>query len=129
VIIVTHDPRVARAVDRVVTIRDGRTSSETVRRVADVEAVLADDGSDSAESDAAYEEFLVVDAAGRLQLPDALLKSGAIGDRVTLEQTEQGILIKPAAGRASITVSPIVNDEPPSPTKTGRRSWLRRKQK
>jgi len=33
-LIVTHDPQIARAVDRVVTIRDGRTSSETVRRVA-----------------------------------------------------------------------------------------------
>jgi putative ABC transport system ATP-binding protein len=40
-IIVTHDPQIARAVDRVVTIRDGSTSSETVRRVADVEAALA----------------------------------------------------------------------------------------
>ena len=33
-IIVTHDPQAARTVDRVVTIRDGSTSSETVRRVA-----------------------------------------------------------------------------------------------
>ena len=40
-IIVTHDPQVARAVDRVVTIRDGSTSSETVRRVADTSQLSA----------------------------------------------------------------------------------------
>jgi len=57
-IIVTHDPQVARAVDRVVTIRDGSTSSETVRRVADVEAALAQEASEAMH---VYEEFVVVD--------------------------------------------------------------------
>ena len=48
------------------------------------------------KTDTTFEEFLVVDAAGRLQLPDALLKDGAIGDRVTSEKTDAGILIKPS---------------------------------
>lgn len=124
VIIVTHDPRVARAVDRVVTIRDGRTSSETVRRVADVEAVLAEDSAEST-----YDEYLVVDAAGRLQLPDDLLKDGIIGDRVTLEQTDAGILIKPVAGRVPAEVTSIDEDEPPSDKPKSRLSRLRRNQR
>ena len=33
-VIVTHDPAIARRVDRVVAMRDGRTSTETVRRAA-----------------------------------------------------------------------------------------------
>jgi putative ABC transport system ATP-binding protein len=33
-VIVTHDPQIARQVDRVVAIRDGRTSTETIRRVS-----------------------------------------------------------------------------------------------
>ena len=41
VLIVTHDVQIARSVKRVVTIRDGRTSSETVRRVSEIEAALS----------------------------------------------------------------------------------------
>ncbi|MBE2202486.1 MAG: ATP-binding cassette domain-containing protein [Anaerolinea sp.] len=95
-IIVTHDPQIARAVDRVVTIRDGRTSSETIRRVADtsvnsvqaVEAALA-------EPSHHFEEYVVVDNAGRLQIPPDLREATGIGDRVTLEAMEQGVLIRP----------------------------------
>lgn len=93
-IVVTHDPQVARAVDRVVTIRDGRTSSETVRRVADVEAVLAQNV--PAELlPAQFEEYVVVDGAGRLQIPPDLREQAGIEGRVTVEKTENGILIKP----------------------------------
>lgn len=121
IIIVTHDPRVARAVDRVVTIRDGRTSSETVRREADVTAQLTQDGDgDGAD---AYDEFVVVDAAGRLQLPDNLLKQGVIGDRVTLEVKDEGVMIRPVAGRAPVPASPVDEDEPPAPP---RRRWFGR---
>ncbi|MEI2610553.1 MAG: ABC transporter ATP-binding protein [Candidatus Promineifilaceae bacterium] len=67
-IIVTHDPAVARSVDRVVTIRDGRTSSETIRRVADVETALKA-GLEPEEIQHEYEEYVVVDAVGRLQIP------------------------------------------------------------
>jgi len=94
-IIVTHDPAVARAVDRVVTIRDGRTSSETIRRVADVEAALKA-GLEAGEIQHDYEEYVVVDAAGRLQIPPSLREEMGIGSRVTLEKTETGVLVRPA---------------------------------
>ena len=61
VIIVTHYPGVSQFVDRVVHIRDGRISSETVSA-----ASYQRDGSRNEE------EFLVVDDAGRLQLPQEL---------------------------------------------------------
>jgi hypothetical protein len=38
----------------------------------------------------------VLDSAGRLQIPKDYLQRGNIKSRVTLEMTEQGILIKPA---------------------------------
>jgi len=102
-IIVTHDPQVARAVDRVVTIRDGSTSSEAVRRVADVEAALASrPGHPGAEAAAdgvpVYEEFVVVDGAGRLQIPPDLRAEVGIGSRVILEKSAGGVLIRPVAG-------------------------------
>ena len=58
VIIVTHYPGVSQFVDRVARIRDGRISSETLSA-----ATYRRDGS------RAEAEFLVVDDAGRLQLP------------------------------------------------------------
>ncbi len=125
-IIVTHDPQVARAVDRVVTIRDGSTSSETVRRVADVEAALA-----QGVSAHVYEEFVVVDGAGRLQIPPDLRADLDIGDRVTLERADSGILIRPVAG-AGLAVSPVnqvsdvTEDEQVSSRRARLGGWLAR---
>jgi ABC-type lipoprotein export system ATPase subunit len=94
-IIVTHDPQVTRAVDRVMTIRDGRTSSETVKRVADIEAALTQTPAHP-ETTPVFEEYVVVDASGRLQIPPELRQQIGIGRRVTLEATDGGILIRPA---------------------------------
>jgi bifunctional DNA-binding transcriptional regulator/antitoxin component of YhaV-PrlF toxin-antitoxin module len=129
-------------VDRVVTIRDGSTSSETVRRVADIEALLArggwdetsagQEGRDMAAALHVYEEYVVVDGAGRLQLPPDLRDELGITDRVTLERTDGGILIRPVAG-----LPPIVSPEGqigPAPEGDGRPAvrtalgtWLKRK--
>ncbi len=138
-IIVTHDPQVARAVDRVVTIRDGSTSSETVRRVADVEAALASrPGRQGAEAAAdhvhVYEEFVVVDGAGRLQIPPDLRAEVGIGSRVTLEKSGGGVLIRPAAGpqpagNAAARAADGTDDGPlpaPRPGLRGRLKWPRR---
>ena len=127
-IIVTHDPQVARTVDRVVTIRDGSTSSETVRRVADVEAALAQ-GVPAAGH--VYEEFVVVDGAGRLQIPPDLRAELDIGERVTLERTDDGILIRPAAGAGPAALpanqaSVSAEDEPEPSPRARVRGWLRR---
>jgi putative ABC transport system ATP-binding protein len=56
-VIVSHDPGIARQVDRVVAVRDGKLASETVR-------VQKSDGDEHH-----LVELAVVDAAGRLQLP------------------------------------------------------------
>jgi ABC-type lipoprotein export system ATPase subunit len=89
-VIVTHDRQVARAVGRVITIRDGRTSSETVRRQEAVDNPAA-----------AFDEFVVVDNVGRLQIPPDLRDKTKMGDRATISLTEEGhLLIKAVAGRA-----------------------------
>ena len=61
VVIVSHYPGVSQFVDRVVHIRDGRISSETIST-----ATYRRDNS------RIEEEFLVVDDAGRLQLPQEI---------------------------------------------------------
>jgi putative ABC transport system ATP-binding protein len=129
-IIVTHDPQIARNVDRVVTIRDGSTSSETVRRVADVEAALAVGVQDVAATTHIYEEYVVVDAAGRLQIPPDLREELGIRDRVTLEKVDGGVVVWPAAGvRPMVSpdreASDFLEDEHP-PRRRGLADWLGR---
>ena len=102
-IIVTHDPRIATQVDRVVAIRDGKTSTETIRRVSQIAA--SDEGDDDGEQAQAteehisYHEFVVLDSAGRLQLPQEYREILNIGDRVEVDLTDEGILVRPVEGR------------------------------
>jgi len=131
-IIVTHDPQVARVVDRVVTIRDGRTSSEAVRRVADVEAALAQGIENAAAGVPVYEEYVVVDDVGRLQIPPDLREEMNIGRRVTLEKTEQGVLIRPVDELSPILVEKEqqeadLDEQPPAARRTGLRRLFRAK--
>ena len=70
VVIVTHDRQISQKVDRVVAIRDGRTSSEFIRRKSYAEE-LAEMGNGifSRQQDDTHEELAVLDKAGRLQIP------------------------------------------------------------
>ena len=98
-IIVTHDPNIASHVDRVVAIRDGKTSSETVRQVTPPTSTWAQGGEEvGLGEEIAFEEYVVLDAAGRLQIPREHLDGLRITDRVTMELMEDGIFIRPAAG-------------------------------
>jgi ABC-type lipoprotein export system ATPase subunit len=75
VIVLTHDPLVSTQVDRTIAIRDGRTSTETVRR-----AELDADG----EHRVIAEEFALLDRAGRLQLPREYVDALELERRVRL---------------------------------------------
>jgi putative ABC transport system ATP-binding protein len=133
-IIVTHDPQIARRVDRVVAIRDGRTSTETIRRVSQLERAMVgerkpEETEASKEAEADYHEYVVLDAAGRLQVPRQYLEQFDIGDRVTVEATEAGILIRPVAGRqaaAAPLLSGLDEEEPPRPRRRDLRGWWAR---
>jgi len=108
IVIVTHDPRVAARAGRVVAIRDGRTSTEQIqeaRKRRDGQSVP--EGKEPEEKEQQEElveerqesPMIVVDTAGRLQVPQVYLMQYGIGDRVRLEAREEGVLILPVAGR------------------------------
>jgi putative ABC transport system ATP-binding protein len=90
IVIVSHDPGIAKHVDRVVAVRDGRLASETLR-------VKASADGDTHQSDKlhTFEELVILDSAGRLQLPREYLDHFHIKRRVRLEISEGGILIRP----------------------------------
>ena len=94
IVIVTHDVKLARHIDRVVAIRDGRTSSEIVRRRSYKEDLAELDAQSEAikteaenDEDFTHEELVVLDRAGRLQLPKDYMDQMGLhgGDRVKVE--------------------------------------------
>jgi bifunctional DNA-binding transcriptional regulator/antitoxin component of YhaV-PrlF toxin-antitoxin module len=87
-VIVSHDPGIARHVDRVVAVRDGKLATETVRQ-------------GEAAHGEAYQELVVLDSAGRLQVPKEYLERFGIKRRVQLEPTSDGILIRPVEHEGS----------------------------
>ena len=95
ILIVSHDATIARHVDRVVAIRDGKLATETVRqKVASAET---QEGEQPQHSEI-LEELTVMDSAGRLQIPKDYLERTGIKSRVRLEMTEDGgIVIRPVS--------------------------------
>lgn len=97
-LIVSHDPGIARQVERVVGIRDGMLASETVRQIREPQAEEFDeDGKVIEQEEHHFEELVVVDRAGRLHIPKEYLEQFSIRGRAQLEVTEHGILIRSTA--------------------------------
>ncbi|MGW1812961.1 ABC transporter ATP-binding protein [Streptomyces sp. NPDC002125] len=91
IVIVTHDQAVASEVRRTVAIRDGRTSSEVLRRT-EVDAATGQ------ESQVAR-EYAMLDRAGRLQLPADYTEALGMEHRVMLELEQDHIGVWPDAPR------------------------------
>jgi len=104
VIAVTHDPMVAGRMDRVVTLRDGRTSTE-IRRTRD-----------RADGKVHEEEWVILDPVGRMQLPRAyvntlemreLVKLHLEPDHISVWPQDDGPSTKDVGKKASVGESPF----------------------
>ncbi len=80
VVIVTHDQSLSRKVDRIVAIRDGRTSSEFLRRRSYIDEIRHLNTYTEQEREQ-HVELAVVDATGRLQVPRNYLEQIGIHGR------------------------------------------------
>ncbi|MEU0754015.1 ABC transporter ATP-binding protein [Streptomyces albogriseolus] len=87
VVIVTHDQAVANEVSRTVAIRDGRTSTEVLRR-SEVDTATGDEK-------VVAREYAMLDRAGRLQLPAEYTSALGMRDRVALELEPDHIAVRP----------------------------------
>lgn len=93
VVIVTHDLEIARKVDRVVAIRDGKTSSEILRRShVDEEGEANGRSHDKGET---HEEWAVLDQAGRIQIPQEYLQEIGADGKMKIELEEGRIVLYP----------------------------------
>jgi ABC-type lipoprotein export system ATPase subunit len=98
VVIVTHDRQLSRKVDRVVAIRDGRTSSEFIRKRSYAEELAElEKGMEHGKDDETHVELAVVDRAGRLQIPREYLEALGLkgSSKVRVELEEGRILLLP----------------------------------
>ncbi|WP_405982274.1 ABC transporter ATP-binding protein [Streptomyces sp. NBC_00158] len=85
VVIVTHDPMVAGEVRRTVAIRDGRTSSEVLRRT-----VTDEHGTESVSE----REYVMLDRTGRVQLPQKFLEALGMEHRVAVDLAPDRIEVR-----------------------------------
>jgi hypothetical protein len=76
---------VAGEVRRTVAVRDGRTSTEVLRRT-----VTAEDGSQHVSE----REYVVLDRAGRVQLPPAFLAALGMEHRVAVDLAADHIAVR-----------------------------------
>lgn len=87
IVIVTHDIRIMDKVERVVTIRDGRTSLEAIREPRFHRP--------DAGSRGILDEFVVLDRAGRLQLPKDYIDKLNLKGRVRVLLANDHITVWP----------------------------------
>ncbi len=93
IVIVTHDKHLASKVNRVVAIRDGKTSSERIMK-SDYKKQL--EGMAGFEEEGLQEEYAVLDKAGRVQIPRELLdEAGIDGNKVKIELNDGKIVLLP----------------------------------
>ena len=90
IVVLTHDPLVAEQVQRTILIRDGRTATETLRRL--------EVGSEGEELVVA-EELAVLDRTGRLQLPPDYIAALTLERRVRLALEHDHISVWPQEAR------------------------------
>jgi ABC-type lipoprotein export system ATPase subunit len=101
IVIVTHDRQLSRKVDRVVAIRDGRTSSEFIRRKSYAEemAELSQPigGAPEPIDEESHVELAVVDRSGRLQIPKEYLEALGLKEKnkIKVELDGKRIILMP----------------------------------
>ena len=96
ILVVTHDAAVAASADRTVGLRDGRTSTETRRRLETSTALEANEiltASGLPAND--HQDLLVVDRVGRLQLPRDVMEALSIRGLAELRRAGDHVEIWP----------------------------------
>jgi len=99
IMIVTHDRLLAKRVNRVVSIRDGKTSSEMIMKQSYAERLQGIsrfvENAGVTLADEVHDEFAVLDRAGRLQIPREYLDSiGVQSNKVRVVQENGRIIIE-----------------------------------
>ena len=96
IIIVTHDRQISKKVKRVVAISDGRISSEFIMRESYRKrlAELKSFGQEEMNGESGHQEYVVLDRAGRLQIPKEYLDKVDVRDsKMIMSVDEEGRIV------------------------------------
>lgn len=99
ILIVTHDVALSKKVKRVVAIRDGKISSERILKESYAER-LKEVSIDWRNEDT-QEEYVILDKAGRVQIPRELLSAMGLKDNKIKLELQNGKIIISAPEEAS----------------------------
>ncbi len=89
IVVVTHDPAISTSVGRAIAIRDGKTSTE-IRRIVKGSQQIGGEAPDNAS----VEEFLLVDASGRVQIPREMIDELNLGERLRVEVVDGRVTLR-----------------------------------
>ena len=89
-VIVTHDPEIMHQVPRVITIRDGKASSEIVNLNMTEKSFAP-----SPDKENTYVNYTLLDRAGRMQIPREYVQQFNINQRVKLSVVNDHLVIMP----------------------------------
>lgn len=90
IVIVTHDINLAKKVNRVVMMRDGKNSSERIMK----EEYQRPEGLKGFIEEETHDEYAILDRAGRVQLPREMLDEIQVkGNRVRLKVEDGKIIV------------------------------------
>lgn len=104
IITVTHDAAIAAAGDRTIAIRDGRTSTETVRREEPLQTGGAYPATTSAViglSSKTHRESILIDRVGCLQLPREILERLPFHGRAEIRLVDEHVELWPIEGETN----------------------------
>lgn len=98
IVMVTHDHALSHKVSRVISIQDGKISSERLVResyaeqLAHVAALGGNDGFEVEGDQDRHEEFLIMDRVGRVQIPREILAEAGFKDNKVRLVLKEGYL-------------------------------------
>lgn len=98
IVIVTHDRAISKKVDRVVAIRDGRTSSEFIRKKSYTEELEElKNGIVASTTEETHVELAVIDKSGRVQIPREYIEAIGIHgkNKIKVELEGKRIILVP----------------------------------
>ncbi len=94
IVIVTHDRELSKKVNRVVAIRDGRTSSEFIRKKSYADELAEIAAGMRLEAEESQEELAILDKAGRIQLPKSYLETMGFNKMIKVEMGDDCIVLR-----------------------------------
>jgi len=112
IVVVSHDIEIAKYVDRVVTIRDGRVATETLKQInkngdSPTLEISTELETEDVEEEHVYEEMAIFDSGGSIHIPDEYREHLGIKRRAKIELLDDAILIRAVENDDETTLKTI----------------------